>query len=167
MMPVLAGRAAFVFDEANFDVDRILGFDAMRAHDAEAMRASAMRAFDPDFLSVVQAGDLLVGGANFGYGHPHGPPMDTMRRLGVAGVIAESFAPLYVMGELAAGFPQITCPGILSTTERWDRLSVDWETGTMTNGRSGQVLKIAPPTDHERQLLEAGGLFPLLRQGMI
>lgn len=164
MMPALQGRAAFVFDEPNFDVDRILGFDAMRSHDAEAMRASAMGAFDPHFHSVVQPGDLLVGGANFGYGHPHGPPMDTMRRLGIAGVIAESFAPLYLMGELAAGFPQITCPGIVGATKRWDELSVDWEAGTTTNMRSAQVLKMARPTAHERQLMEAGGLFSLLRQ---
>ena len=167
MMPALQGRAAFVFDEANFDVDRILGFDAMRAHDGEAMRASAMRAFDPLFHSVVQPGDLLVGGANFGYGHPHGPPMETMRRLGIAGVIAESFAPLYLMGELAAGFPQITCQGIVGATQRWDRLSVDWQAGTMTNGRTGQSLRIAPMAAHERQLLEAGGLFPLLRQAKV
>ncbi|QUD89563.1 hypothetical protein [Phenylobacterium montanum] len=167
MMPILQGRAAFVFDEPNFDVDRILGFDVMRSHDTEAMRASAMGAFDPDFHSVVQSGDLLVGGVNFGYGHPHGPPMDTMRRIGIAGVIAESFAPLYLMGELANGFPQITCPGILSAIQRWDVLSVDWEAGTLTNAGSKQVLKIARPTAHERQLLEAGGIFPLLRRATI
>ena len=166
MMPPLKGRAAFIFKEENFDVDRILGFEAMRAHDVDAMRASAMREFDPTFHDTIRSGDLLIGGANFGYGHPHGPPMETMRRLGIAGVIAESFAPLYLMGELAAGFPQITCPGIVASTERWDELEVDWASTTVINRRSGKNLTMAPLSDHERRLVEMGGLFALLRTSL-
>jgi hypothetical protein len=60
----------------------------------------------------VQPGDLLVGNHNFGYGHPHYPPMIGMRHLGIAGVIAESFSPGYWRGEIAMGFPQVICPGI-------------------------------------------------------
>ena len=34
-----------------------------------------MQDYDPDFASAVRPGDLLVGNHNFGYGHPHYPPM--------------------------------------------------------------------------------------------
>lgn len=165
MMPVIQGRAAFVFAEANFDVDRILGFDAMRLHDLEAMKTSAMRDFDSDFAKDVRAGDILIGGPNFGYGHPHGPPMAIMRTFGIAAVIAELFAPLYLMGELAAGFAQITCVGIVEATRRWDELAVDWATGRVVNHTSGLRLEFEAPTKNERLLMERGGLFALLRSG--
>ena len=164
MMPRIRGRAAFIFGEPNFDVDRILGFETMRAHDLEAMKASAMRAFDPGFCQGVRTGDLLIGGKNFGYGHPHGPPMMVMRALGVAAVIAESFAPLYLMGELAAGFPQIACAGISRVVSRWDELEVDWESGCVRNDTAGGAFPFEPMPPHARALLEAGGLFALMKQ---
>jgi 3-isopropylmalate/(R)-2-methylmalate dehydratase small subunit len=164
MMPAIRGRVAYVFDEPNFDVDRIVGFEALRAHNLEGMRAHAMTAFDRDFVRVVRRGDLLVGGANFGYGHPHGPPMAIMRELGVVGVIAPSFAPLYLAGELAAGFPQLVCPAILHHASRWDELSVDWAESLILNITTGAETRFEPLSNHERALIEAGGLFPLLGQ---
>ncbi len=163
MMPTIRGRAAYIFGEANFDVDRILGFDAMRSHDHERMKAGAMRAFDTEFAKEVRTGDILIGGSNFGYGHPHGPPMAIMRSFGVKAVIAESFSPLYLMGELAAGFVQITCGGISETTQRWDELEVDWRAGRIMNHTSGTGLDFEAPTRNERLLLKRGGLFALLR----
>ena len=163
MMPRLRGRVAFIFAEPNFDVDRILGFETMRSHDLATMQSNAMREFDAGFVRDVRPGDLLVGGTNFGYGHPHGPPMAVMRALGVSGVIAESFAPLYLMGELAAGFPQIACTGVSCAVSRWDELEVDWEGGCVRNQTSGRVLAFKPITPHSQALLEAGGLFALLR----
>ncbi len=160
--PVLRGRAAFIFAEPNFDVDRIVGFEALRSHDPAAVAKALMRDFDPGFAAAVQPGDFLIGGRNFGYGHPHGPPMAAMRALGIAGVIAHSFAPLYLMGELAAGFPQVACPGVLEAVSRWDVLEVDWLDDRVRNVTTGRALPIAPLGEHARRLVEAGGLLPLL-----
>ena len=55
---------------------------------------------------------ILIGGRNFGYGHPHNQPMQSMRAFGVAGVVAESFAPLFARSETFNGFPLLSCPGI-------------------------------------------------------
>lgn len=164
-LPVIRGRVAFVFAEPNFDVDRLLDFDAMRRHDTGAMVSSAMSAFDPEFTNVVRLGDVLVGGVNFGYGHPHGPPMNVMRSFGIAAVIAESFAPLYRMGEVTNGFPQLTCPGILDGVSRWDELSVDWDIARIVNYTRAASLPFSPPTSAEDSMLRAGGLFALLSSG--
>ena len=164
MMPRISGCVAFIFDEPNFDVDRILGFKAMRTHDLASMRKAAMATFDPAFESTVSPGDVLIGGANFGYGHPHGPPMAVMRDLGIAAVIADSFAPLYLMGELAAGFPQLTCPGISQRVRRGDAIRVDWLTGVVVDETADFQLPFDPLPAHARRLLAAGGLMALLRQ---
>ena len=97
----LKGRVAFIFEEIDFDVDQIVGVKNIKIQDVEELALIAMESFEPDFRSQIRAGDLLVGNTNFGYGHPHYPPMIAMRHIGIAGVIAESFSPGYWRGEIA------------------------------------------------------------------
>ena len=84
----LRGRVAWVFAEDDFDVDQIVGVKNIKITDIDELAGLAMQSYDPDFRQQVKAGDLLVGGSNFGYGHPHYPPMRAMRHLGIGGVIA-------------------------------------------------------------------------------
>ena len=121
-----------------------------------------MQAYDPDFRTSVQPGDLLIGNLNFGYGHPHYPPMIAMRKLGIAGVIAESFSPGYWRGEIAMGFPQVSCPGVLGFVERWDDIEVDWQAGVIRNLTKGSEVVFEPLPDGDRLMLEAGGLIGYL-----
>ncbi len=159
----LRGRAAFVFTDQNFDVDQIVGVKNIRLQDEQELARIAMQAYDPEFSRVVRRGDLLIGGANFGYGHPHYPPMIAMRKLGIAGVIAESFYPGYWWGEIAEGFPQISCDGILSLVERWNDLEVDWQNSRVINHSDSRSLPFEPLSQVDQRILEAGGLIPFLK----
>ena len=158
----LHGRVAYIFDEIDFDIDQIVGVKNIKIQDVEELAGLAMQSYDPDFQSQVKPGDLLVGNHNFGYGHPHYPPMIAMRHLGIAGVIAESFSPGYWRGEIAMGFPQVACPGILNGAERWDELEVDWAAGVVRNVTRGTALDFEPLADADREMLEAGGLIGYL-----
>ena len=51
----LRGRVAFVFEEADFDVDQIVGVENIRLTDPDALAACAMRRFDPGFAEQVRA----------------------------------------------------------------------------------------------------------------
>ncbi|MEX0338308.1 MAG: hypothetical protein AB3N11_04630, partial [Arenibacterium sp.] len=121
-----------------------------------------MAAEEPDFAAKLKPGDLLVGNHNFGYGHPHYPPMIGMRRLGIAGVIAESFSPGYWRGGIAMGFPQVACPGILQAVKRWDEIEVDWARATLRNRTQGTELPFEPLSDGDRLMLETGGIVGYL-----
>jgi 3-isopropylmalate/(R)-2-methylmalate dehydratase small subunit len=160
----LDGRIAFIFEEIDFDVDQIVGVANIKITDVDALCDAAMTAYDPQFRSLVQPGDLLVGAQNFGYGHPHYPPMKAMRHMGVAGVIAESFSPGYWRGEISMGFPQIAAPGIVAFVSRWDRVEVDWATSRLINHTTGQTLPFEPHSAADRAMVEAGGLVPYLKQ---
>lgn len=161
-LPNLRGRVAFVFTEVDFDVDQIVGVKNIKLRDPAELAAVAMQAYDPDFASTVRPGDLLVGAHNFGYGHPHYPPMIAMRYLGIAGVVAESFSPGYWRGEIAMGFPQIACPGILGLVQRGDEIEVDWTAGQVVNHTRGQSLPFEPLSEADREMLEAGGIVGYL-----
>lgn len=158
------GRVAWVFDEDDFDIDLIIGVANIKITDLIELAALAMADRAPGFAASVERGDLLVGGRNFGYGHPHYPAMRAMRHLGIAGVIAESFSPGFFRGEISMGFPLVTCPGIVAAVQRGDEVEVDWGSQRVRLLRSGQSLALHALSAAERATLEAGGLIPYLKQ---
>jgi 3-isopropylmalate/(R)-2-methylmalate dehydratase small subunit len=166
-LPNLKGRVAFVFEERDFDVDQIIGVKNIKIQDVDELAALAMQSYDPDFQKSVRRGDVIVGADNFGYGHPHYPPMRALRHLGIAGVIAESFSPGYWRGEISMGFPQVSCPGILGFVQRWDEIEVDWAAGVVRNLTRCQEIAFEPLSRGDRSMLEAGGLVPYLKQSQV
>jgi 3-isopropylmalate/(R)-2-methylmalate dehydratase small subunit len=166
-LPNLKGRVAFIFEERDFDVDQIIGVKNIKIQDVDELAALAMQSYDPEFQSKVHKGDVVVGADNFGYGHPHYPPMRAMRHLGIAGVIAESFSPGYWRGEISMGFPQVSCPGILGFVERWDDIEVDWTAGVVRNLTQTKEIAFEPLSRADRAMLEAGGLVPYLKQSSV
>lgn len=158
----LKGRAAFIFDEIDFDIDQIVGVKNIKIQNVDKLAAIAMHSYDPEFQDKVKPGDLLIGNDNFGYGHPHYPSMIAMRHLGIAGVIAESFSPGYWRGEIAMGFPQISCPGILEAVDRWDALEVDWNARLVRNLTKDTCLEFEHLAQADREMLDAGGLIGYL-----
>ena len=162
----LRGRVAFVFDEINFDVDQIVGVKNIKITDVEELAQAAVQSYDPGFRDKVKPGDIIVGNHNFGYGHPHYPPMRAMRHLGIAGVVAESFSPGYWRGEISMGFPQASCPGILGLVERWDEIEVDWQANEVRNLTKGTALPIEPLSLADHDMLDAGGLLPYLKRSV-
>lgn len=158
----MRGRVAWKFEEPDFDVDDIVGVANIKLKDPAMLAEVAMKEFDPDFATKIRQGDVLIGGENFGYGHPHYPPMIGMRHLGIGGVIAESFSPGYWRGEVAMGFPQAACPGILRAVSRWDEIEVDWTTNILRNLSTGAELSIEPLSEGDRMMLAHGGLIGYL-----
>ena len=162
-LPAIHGRVAFVFEEIDFDVDQIIGVKNIKLRDPAELAAVAMQSYDPQFAQLVKQGDVLVGASNFGYGHPHYPPMIAMRHLGIAAVIAESFSPGYWRGEIAMGFAQIACPGILQAVRRWDELEVDWMRHRLINHTQHTELPFEVYADADREMLAAGGIMGYLK----
>jgi 3-isopropylmalate/(R)-2-methylmalate dehydratase small subunit len=162
-LPSLRGRVAWIFPESDFDVDQIVGVKNIKITEIEELAAVAMQSYDPEFSKVVAPGDLLVGGENFGYGHPHYPPMRAMRHLGIRALLAESFSPGFWRGEISMGFPLLAVPGILQETQRWDELSIDWDQCTVLNHRTGRRLAFESLSRADRQMLEFGGLLGYLK----
>ena len=160
------GRVAWIFTEDNFDVDQIVGVKNIKITNVAELAGLAMTSYDPGFAASVRPGDVVVGAGNFGYGHPHYPPLRALRHLGVAAVIADSFSPGFWRGEISMGTPLIACPGIVAAVRRWDEIAVDWETGRLRNLTQGASLPIEPLSRADRAMLEAGGLVGYLKRDL-
>lgn len=165
-LPAIRGRVAWVFDQPDYDVDQIVGVKNIKIQDLDQLAAIAMADQDPDFAARTAPGDVLVAADNFGYGHPHAPPMRAMRHLGIAAVIAEGFAPTYYRGEMSLGFPQIACPGVLRLARRGDELEIDWDRHLVVNHSNGRSLPFEPPSPAECRLLALGGHLPALKAAL-
>jgi 3-isopropylmalate/(R)-2-methylmalate dehydratase small subunit len=160
--PNLKGRVAWIFDETDFDVDRIIGVANIKIKDPLELAKLAMVDFDPTFREEVKPGDLLVGNLNFGYGHPHYPAMIAMRQLGITGVVSEGFSPGYFGGEISMGFPQVEAPGVLGFVNRWDELEVDWTLSELINHTQGTRMAFPPLAEADMKMLAMGGLKPFI-----
>lgn len=167
MLPVIKGRAAWIFTEPNFDIDLIVGVSNIKIKDIEILKSVCMKDYDSEFANKVKPGDLIIGGENFGYGHPHYPAFIALRALGISGVIAESFAPGFYRGETTNGFPLIECPSILSNVSRWDTLNLDWDNEVIKNENSGVSIKCLPIPQKTKEMVKHGGIINYLRSNRL
>lgn len=165
-LPMVLGRVAWVFAEDNFDVDQIVGVKNIKLTDVAQLAAIAMKSYDPEFASAIRKGDIIVGGRNFGYGHPHYPPMRALVHLGIGGVIAESFSPGFWRGEISTGLPMIACTGIVAAVQRWDEVEVNWDRAQVIVSRTGKTLPFDPLSQGDRMMMEEGGLIPYLKRAV-
>lgn len=163
---VFEGRVAWIFGD-HFDVDLIIGVQNIKSYDVDFLLSVCMSEFDEDFVDKVQDGDLIVGGRNFGYGHPHYPPLVALRAAGIAAIVAESFAPGFWRGETFNGMPLIECPGITAAVDRWDSLRLRWEDGIVENVTKGTQLESKVPSKRTAEIWRAGGNLKLLRKELL
>ena len=162
MLPLIKGRVAWIFDEPHYDIDNIIGVQNIKLKDVSDILKVCMKSYEEDFAEKVQDGDVLVGGENFGYGHPHYGAFKGLRAMGIKAVFAENFSPGFYRGEIVNGPPLIEVPGILKHVGRWDMLELDWNTETVIiNGE--EPLKCSPIPQKTKDLIESGGQIQYIR----
>ena len=79
----------------NVDTDVIIPARYLYAPSPEELAKHCMEDIDPEFTAKVQAGDVIVGGANFGCGSSREHAPIAIRACGVRCVIAASFARIF------------------------------------------------------------------------
>lgn len=153
----LQGNVAFVFDDY-FDIDMICGTKYATEIDPAVLLPIAMSEIDPNFIYRVAPGDLLVGGCEFAYGHPHAQGMIVMRELGIATIIARSFARGFFKNEISNGMILLPCSELPDDIQQHERLAISLNRWTITRLKTGQVIPIDAISDIEHDIIMCGGL---------
>ena len=150
---------------ADIDTD-VLAPGAWMKHGLEVIGWHCLESVRPDFASGVKAGDVIVAGPNFGIGSSREQAAGVLRHLDVAAVIAPSFSGLYFRNAFNLGLLLLTCPRAAEIGER-EQIDVVFEPGSDTpvvvTGQ-GARLPCAPIPDFLMDMVQAGGLLPLLKQ---
>ncbi|KAI3591388.1 3-isopropylmalate dehydratase small subunit [Cupriavidus sp. U2] len=129
------------------------GLDELARHCLENLRA--------DFPTHVRPGDIVVAGTNFGMGSSREQAAQALRHLGVAAVLARSFAGLFYRNAINIGLPVLVCQqadALIDAT----RVSFDLD-GANVRLEDGSRVACEPVPDFLRALLHAGGLVPHLK----
>lgn len=145
------------------DTDAIIPARYLNVSEPEALAAHAMEDIDAAFADAVEPGDIVVAGENFGCGSSREHAPLALKGAGVSCVIAESFARIFYRNAINIGLPILTCPKAVAGTEQGDILTVDLETGTITNARTGQTYTTTPFPPFIMAIIEAGGLVNYTR----
>lgn len=117
----------------------------------------------PAFAASVAPGDVVVGGRNFGLGSSREQAAAALRHLGVAAVVATSFAGLFYRNALNLGLAVLACAEA-SRIREGDEVRVDAEAGRVENLTTGETLACEPIPSHLREMVRDGGLLPHLEK---
>jgi 3-isopropylmalate/(R)-2-methylmalate dehydratase small subunit len=130
----------------------------------EEIREHVLENLKPGFAAAVAPGDVLVAGAHFGQSSGRGVAARALKALGVAGIVADSFARTFLRNCFEIGLPIVECAGAGSAFSDGQRADVDVVTGSVCNRSTGLELAGRPTDAFLLSMLRAGGLIPLVRE---
>lgn len=146
----------------NINTDLILPSPASMLPVAEQPRY-VFQANRPGWVDLVQPGDIIVAGTNFGMGSSR-PAARSLRNLGLGCVVAESLNGLFFRNCVNYAFPAMVCPGVSTLFEEGEIADVDFEESTVTNASAEKSLPGQPVPPQLLDIVKAGGIYPLLAQ---
>ncbi len=159
---ILEGRV-WVFGD-NIDTDAIIAARYLSTVEPRELALHLMEDIRPDFAELVQPGDILVAGNNFGCGSSREHAPLAIKGAGISCVIARSFARIFYRNAINIGLPILECPDDLSALlPGSDKLLVNLEQGLITNCQTGQKYQAAPFPHFMREIINCGGLVEYVR----
>lgn len=156
-----AGGQVWRFGD-NVDTDALAPGLYMKQPIAELAK-HCLEAVDPDFAARVRPGDVVVAGRNFGMGSSREQAVQALRQLGVAAVLAQSFAGIFYRNALNLGLLALVCPDT-EALHAGDRVTVDGASGEARNQTTGARLQCEALPAHLVQMIADGGLVPHLER---
>ena len=143
------------------DTDQIVPGQFLSASVEEQSR-HVFEASSPEFCQQFKAGGIIVAGSNFGCGSSRESAPEVLKHLGVAAIVAESFARIFFRNAIAIGFPVLVCPGVTAQVAQGDQVEVDVEGARVTVAEGSTTLQAVPLNAIMLDCLKKGGIMRLL-----
>ncbi len=147
----------------NVDTDVIIPARYLNAPDPAELAKHCMEDIDADFASTVKAGDIMVGGANFGCGSSREHAPIAIRASGIKCVIAASFARIFYRNAINIGFPILECPEAAAAIQNGDMVSVDFDSGKIVDETTGETFQAAGFPAFINKIIAHDGLLSYLK----
>ena len=149
----------------NVDTDVIIPARYLNTSDAKELAKHCMEDIDNTFVSRVNVGDIMVAGWNFGCGSSREHAPLVIKTCGTGCVIAKSFARIFYRNAINIGLPILECETAAEEIQDGDTVSVDFDTGVITNITKGKTYKAEPFPPFIQNIIEKGGLLASLKEG--
>ena len=147
----------------NVDTDVIIPARYLNKSDEAWLASHCMEDIDKDFVNKVQPGDIMVAKANFGCGSSREHAPIAIKASGISCVIASTFARIFYRNAINIGLPILECPAASEAIAEGDTVSIDFDTGVITDETTGQTFQAAPFPPFIQNIIAKGGLMNSLK----
>ncbi|MBQ1407193.1 MAG: 3-isopropylmalate dehydratase small subunit [Eubacterium sp.] len=148
----------------NIDTDVIIPARYLNTADEKELASHCMEDIDKSFITKVSAGDIMVGGENFGCGSSREHAPIAIKASGISVVIASTFARIFYRNSINIGLPIMESPEASKSIEDGDEVMVDFDSGTITNITKNETYQAAPFPEFIQNIIRDGGLLKSIKK---
>ena len=148
----------------NVDTDVIIPARYLNRSDEAWLASHCMEDIDAEFANKVKEGDIMVAKANFGCGSSREHAPIAIKAAGVSCVIASTFARIFYRNAINIGLPILECPEAAEEIVAGDEVSVDFDTGVITDITTGKIYQAHPFPPFIQNIIAKGGLLASLKE---
>lgn len=143
----------------DIDTDVIIPARYLTTSEPSELAKHCLEDLDVEFINNVKPGDIIVAEENFGCGSSREHAPIAIKAAGVDAVIAKSFARIFYRNSINTGLAILECPEAVDAIKNGDVVSVDTETGTITDETTGESFTAQPFPPFIADIIEQGGLL--------
>ena len=162
MSETFTGKVWVLGDD--IDTDIIIPTEYLALKTVQDMAPYAFSPLRPELASQIKPGDMIVAGKNFGCGSSREHAPLVIKTCGTGCVIAKSFARIFYRNAINIGLPILECEEAADEINANDEVSVDFDTGIITDITTGKTYKAQPFPPFIQNIIKAGGLLKSLKE---
>ena len=145
------------------DTDVIIPARYLASQNHQELASHCMEDIDKTFVTKVKDGDIMVAGVNFGCGSSREHAPIAIKASGISCVIAANFARIFYRNAINIGLAILECPAASAGIDDGDEVSVDFDTGVITNVTKGETYQAEPFPPFIKDMIAQGGLMASLK----
>ena len=147
----------------NIDTDLIIAARYLNTSDPKELAKHVMEDADPEFVSKMKEGDIIVAGENFGCGSSREHAPIALKAAGVNAVIAPTFARIFYRNAFNMGLPIFELKEAEEINEG-DVVRIDMNAGEVINVTQAKTYQFSSIPDFMQELVNAGGLIEFAKE---
>ncbi len=147
----------------HIDTDLIIAARYLNTSEPSELAKHVMEDADPEFVTKMSEGDIIVAGENFGCGSSREHAPIALKSAGVAAIIAPTFARIFYRNAFNMGLPIFELEESAQISEG-DTVKIDMLKGEVINITQAKTYKFLPIPAFMQELVDAGGLIALAKK---
>ncbi len=150
----------------NIDTDLIIAARYLNTSDPHKLAQHVMEDADPQFISKLQPGDIIVAGENFGCGSSREHAPIALKAAGVSAIVAKSFARIFYRNAFNMGLAIFELPQS-DEIDEGNLIKIDLDNGEIIDMDKKQTFSFTPIPPFMQELIQSGGLINFAKAEMM
>ena len=146
----------------DIDTDIIIPTQFLALESVEAMKKYAFHPLRPELAGMIEPGDIIVAGKNFGCGSSREQAPEILAALKVGCAIAKSYARIFYRNAFNNGLLLLENDALYDACAEGDTVADNLEKGEVLF--ADKAFEVASIPEDLLQMVEAGGLVPFMRK---